>query len=123
MLVLSRGRGECIEIGGDREIRVEVVEIKPHRVRLGIAAPRGIPVHRSEVAEQVESDGDKSAERIAAARKSIGIDRQLGGSDVAKWVRQTVELSARGVDVSRRDLLEITRMILSEALGFASDMR
>jgi len=47
MLVLSRLKGERIMIGGD--IQLTVVEIGGDKVRLGIDAPKEIPVHRQEV--------------------------------------------------------------------------
>lgn len=47
MLVLSRKLGEEILIGDD--IRLVVYRIQGNRVRLGIAAPEGIPVHRAEL--------------------------------------------------------------------------
>ena len=47
MLVLSRKRGESIVIDGD--ITVTVIATKDNVVRLGIEAPKEIPVHRSEL--------------------------------------------------------------------------
>jgi len=47
MLVLSRKEDEVIVIDG--RIRVTVVEIRGNHVRLGIEAPRDIPVFRSEL--------------------------------------------------------------------------
>ena len=47
MLVLSRKLGEEIIIGDD--VRLVVYRISGNRVRLGIAAPDGIPVHRAEL--------------------------------------------------------------------------
>ena len=47
MLVLSRKVGEHIIIGD--EIVLTVVEIGHGKVRLGIAAPPAVPVHRQEV--------------------------------------------------------------------------
>ena len=47
MLVLSRKKGEEIVIGN--EIIVTVIGIVGNRVRLGIAAPPEIPIHRSEI--------------------------------------------------------------------------
>ncbi len=48
MLVLSRRKAEMIRIGDN--IEIHVVEIRGGRVRLGIRAPREIPVLRSEIA-------------------------------------------------------------------------
>jgi carbon storage regulator len=47
MLVLARKTAESIVI--DDTIRVTIVAIKGDRVRLGIEAPRGVPVDRAEV--------------------------------------------------------------------------
>ncbi len=51
MLVLSRKKNESIIIN-DR-IKVTVVEIRGDKVRLGIEAPREVPIHRSEVYEAI----------------------------------------------------------------------
>jgi carbon storage regulator len=47
MLVLSRKKNESIVIND--EIVITVVEVRGDKVRLGIQAPREVPVHRSEV--------------------------------------------------------------------------
>lgn len=52
MLVLSRQRDEEILIGDD--IVITIVEIRGDNVRLGITAPREIPVHRREVYEKIK---------------------------------------------------------------------
>jgi carbon storage regulator len=49
MLVLSRKRNESIVI--DENIVVTVVDIRGDKVRLGIEAPKEVPIHRSEVYE------------------------------------------------------------------------
>ena len=54
MLVLSRKKNESIVIGGC--ITVTVVDIRGDKVRLGIDAPRDIPVHREEIAKAIEKE-------------------------------------------------------------------
>lgn len=53
MLVLSRKKNESIIIGDQEtlgfEIKIVVVEIRGDKVRLGIEAPKSVPVHREEV--------------------------------------------------------------------------
>jgi carbon storage regulator len=51
MLVLSRQRDESVVIGDG--IVVTVVDIRGDKVRLGITAPKDVPVHRFEVAEAI----------------------------------------------------------------------
>ncbi len=51
MLVLSRRKDESIVIGDDVEIFI--VDIRGDKVRLGITAPRYIPVHRREIYEAI----------------------------------------------------------------------
>ena len=52
MLVLSRKLSEQIVIGSD--ITITVVKIMGDKVRLGIEAPREIPVHRLEIKQTIE---------------------------------------------------------------------
>lgn len=52
MLVLSRKKNEKIIIGDD--IVIAVVEIRADKVRLGIEAPKEVPVHREEVYEAIK---------------------------------------------------------------------
>lgn len=47
MLVLSRSKEESIMIGD--EVEVMIIDIRGNKVRLGITAPKSIPVHRKEV--------------------------------------------------------------------------
>ena len=54
MLVLSRKKDESIVI--DENIIITVVEGRGEKVRLGIQAPREIPVHRSEVHDAIRSE-------------------------------------------------------------------
>lgn len=60
MLVLSRQRDETIVIGED--IEVTVVDIRGDKVRLGISAPKHVPVHRKEVFEAIKRENRAAAE-------------------------------------------------------------
>jgi carbon storage regulator len=61
MLVLSRRPNESIVI--DEKIIITVIEIRGDKVRLGIEAPRDVPIHRSEVYEAIhKSDGRVGAD-------------------------------------------------------------
>ncbi len=54
MLVLSRQKDESIIIGDNVEITI--VDIRGDKVRLGITAPKDIPVHRREVYEAIQRE-------------------------------------------------------------------
>ena len=54
MLVLSRQKDESIMIGDNVEITI--VDVRGDKVRLGINAPRDIPVHRREVFEAIQRE-------------------------------------------------------------------
>ena len=55
MLVLTRSIGERV-IVQNGEISVVVLEVKGNQVRLGIDAPKHIPVHREEVFKRIKDE-------------------------------------------------------------------
>ena len=72
MLILARKVGQCIVIAG--EIEITVVEVRGNQVRLGIAAPRSIAVHRKELLQQVALENVEAAGTAeAAANSSSGL--------------------------------------------------
>ncbi len=60
MLVLSRHRDEGVMIGDG--IRVSVIDIRGDKVRLGIEAPKDVPVHRDEVYEAIKAAQQKGVD-------------------------------------------------------------
>lgn len=54
MLTLTRRVGETIRIGDD--IEVVVKEIRRNQVRIGIVAPREVPIYREEVYETMKAE-------------------------------------------------------------------
>jgi carbon storage regulator len=76
MLVLTRKSNQSIMIGDD--IEISVLAIMGEKVRIGIQAPRDIPVFRKEVyleiqQEQVAGGGNKGArEEVDAALHGLG---------------------------------------------------
>lgn len=54
MLVLARLKGQAIVVG--RDVRIVVVEARDGKARLGIEAPSDVPVHRQEVADEIERE-------------------------------------------------------------------
>jgi carbon storage regulator len=61
MLVLSRKPNQSITIGSD--IRILVVGLDRDHVKLGIEAPRGVSVHRSEVTARQVGKGSAEADK------------------------------------------------------------
>jgi carbon storage regulator len=53
MLILTRRIGESIMIGND--VTVTVLGVKGNQVRVGIKAPKQVPVHREEVYARVNA--------------------------------------------------------------------
>lgn len=54
MLVLSRRLGETLIIGDD--VKITVLGISGNQVRLGIAAPKEVSVHREEVYRRIQDE-------------------------------------------------------------------
>ena len=63
MLVLSRKKNESIVINND--ITVVVVEIRGDKVRLGVEAPKEVPVHRREVYDAIQQNEAAQSEVAA----------------------------------------------------------
>ncbi len=61
MLVLSRKKNESIVINDD--ITIVVVEIRGDKVRLGVEAPKEVPVHRREVFDAIRRNEAASGDR------------------------------------------------------------
>jgi carbon storage regulator len=55
MLVLSRKKDEAIVINDN--VIITIVEVRGDKVRLGVVAPREVPVHRQEVFEAIHGPG------------------------------------------------------------------
>lgn len=59
MLVLSRRLGETLIIGDD--VKITVLGISGNQVRLGIAAPKNVSVHREEVYRRIQDEMGQAA--------------------------------------------------------------
>jgi carbon storage regulator len=54
MLILTRRTGETVMIGN--EITLTVLGVKGNQVRIGINAPKSVPVHREEIYERIKRE-------------------------------------------------------------------
>ena len=68
MLVLSRKKNESIVIADD--ITIVVVEIRGDKVRLGVEAPKEVPVHRREVFDAIRRNEAAANEDKADTAKT-----------------------------------------------------
>lgn len=59
MLALSRKTGESIMIGND--IEITIIETKGEQVKIGINAPKSIPVYRKEIYAQITEVNKETA--------------------------------------------------------------
>jgi carbon storage regulator len=60
LLVLTRKRDESIIIGDN--IKITVVEVRGDQVKIGVDAPRAIPVHREEVYREIQEEQRRSTD-------------------------------------------------------------
>ena len=62
MLILTRRVGETLMIGDD--VTVTVLGVKGNQTRIGINAPKDVPVHREEIYERIraQSNGETVAQ-------------------------------------------------------------
>lgn len=70
MLALSRKENESIMIGND--IEVTILEVKGEQVKIGITAPKSVPIYREEVYTQIkEANKEAAADTAQETLKSL----------------------------------------------------
>ena len=72
MLALSRKKNEAIVINNN--IEITILEIKGEQVKIGISAPKEVPVYRKEVYVQIQEANKEavSADGLAALKNLLG---------------------------------------------------
>lgn len=67
MLALSRKKGESIILNND--IELTILEVKGDQVKIGVNAPKSVPVYRKEVYLQIQQENREAA--VEYARQSL----------------------------------------------------
>ena len=60
MLILTRRVGETLMVGDD--VTVTVLGVKGNQVRIGVNAPKDVAVHREEIYERIQKEGDEAGQ-------------------------------------------------------------
>ena len=56
MLIFTRKLGKSIVIGDDAAIDITILGVKGGQVRIGIAAPKDVSVHREEIYQRIQNE-------------------------------------------------------------------
>lgn len=62
MLALARKVNESIMIGND--IEITVLEIKGDQIKIGVKAPKSVPIYRKELYVQIQDENKKAGEKV-----------------------------------------------------------
>ena len=74
MLVLTRRKGEAIILSDNIEVRI--LGISRHQVKVGIDAPRSVPVYRKEIYAQVRQANEAAAS--SSDSQVLGLGKLFG---------------------------------------------
>lgn len=62
MLALSRKKDEAIII--NENIEIKIIDVKGDQVKIGISAPKSVPIYRKEVFEQIQEANKEAANSV-----------------------------------------------------------
>ena len=79
MLILTRRINETLNIGDD--VQVTVLGIKGNQVRIGINAPRDVPVHREEIYQRIKREERVDSEDGQTTGDDYSSDHDYRGAD------------------------------------------
>lgn len=80
MLVLTRKRDESIIIGDD--IKITIVDVRGDQVKIGIEAPRSVPVHREEIYLEIQEENRRAA--LGQTVDALELDAFVKKGDASK---------------------------------------
>ena len=71
MLVLTRKKGESLVINNN--IEISILEVRGDQIKIGITAPKDVPIYRKEVYKQIQEENraSVSAEGLEALKKML----------------------------------------------------
>ena len=71
MLALTRKKGESLVINNN--IEISILEVRGDQIKIGITAPKDVPIYRKEVYKQIQEENRApvSAEGLEALKKML----------------------------------------------------
>ena len=71
MLALTRKKGESLVINNN--IEISILEVRGDQIKIGITAPKDVPIYRKEVYKQIQEENraSGSAEGLEALKKML----------------------------------------------------
>ena len=87
MLALSRKKDEAVIINDD--IEITIIEIKGDQVKIGISAPKSVPIYRKEVYMQIQQGGGtvcryKKYQRVVCKKIEKRVNYKTHFSDIQR---------------------------------------
>ncbi len=73
MLILSRNCGQVLKIGDDTEVCI--LSVQGNQVKIGVTAPKEVPVHREEIYQRIREEKEPGA----GARQSFDVTQVYSG--------------------------------------------
>lgn len=76
MLILTRRIGESLMIGDD--VIVTVLGSVGNQVKIGVSAPKNVPVHREEIYQKIQEEKSETPVKKPANRELLSLRKILG---------------------------------------------
>jgi carbon storage regulator len=73
VLIVTRRAGEKVMLGDD--VVIEVIEVSGSSVRIGIDAPKSVPVYREELWRAVKAENEAAARADANLPEDLPIEK------------------------------------------------